>query len=440
MSAFPGATRARLAWLSVAVLVLATIAGCNLKSGGYNTTSPPKIRMVNTSIDLGAVDVTIGGVNTAAFLGYEVFTPYRSASTGAQPVVVTSSGSTTPLIETTQDFENGDKFQYIVYGRADAPKALTISDNIELPGGGHYKLRFVNVAIEQGALDLYVTSPDVSSLDNVAPTIANIPVGGSSGFLELDAGSLDVRVTLHDSKVILYDSGQLQLSERNAYTLVAYGRGDPALVSVAQLTHDTLGSGQVLASQLGKSRTVNAAVGIPAINTVLDDDKLVASGTAYGTISPYTLITPGTRSVRIDATSAPGTAITTNSLFFPPGGDTTLVVYNALGNQRAVTFQDANLPPLVPGNARVRVINAGSDIGAVNLLVNGTLTVGSLPDGTASLYFELPPASYVASFVDPTTSATLLDIPALVLGAGHTYTLVLVGSAGQFSYVLAQDR
>ena len=91
-------------------------------------------------------------------------------------------------------------------------------------------------------------------------------------------------------------------------------------------------------------------------------------------------------------------------------------------------------------NARVRVVNVGTGVGAVNTFVNGALTVGALGTASASLYFELPAATYAVTFVDSTTAATLLDIPALPVAAGHTYTLFLIGSPGALTYVLTQDR
>src|SRR5689334_19074793 len=78
------AIRARLTWVSLAILIVAGIAGCTLKSGGYSTTSPPKIRFFNAAIEIAAVDVTVGTVLEAAPLGFGGNTTYRTAQTGSQ--------------------------------------------------------------------------------------------------------------------------------------------------------------------------------------------------------------------------------------------------------------------------------------------------------------------------------------------------------------------
>ena len=252
-----GAPRARLAWLTLAILIVSAIAGCTLKSGGYNTTSPPKIRFFNAGIDIGSIDVTIGTIQTIQLQNYETFAVYRTAQTGTQPIVVSQSGATTTLLQSSADFENGTKLSYIVYGRPAAPAAVLVSDNVDLPGGGKYKLRLVNTATEMGPLDVYVTQL-AADLATASPTISGVALGTSSDFVELDAGSVEVRITPQGSKTVLYDSGQITLSERNAYSLVAYSRGDPALVNVGLFTLDTLGSGALLPSTLGQLRLVNA--------------------------------------------------------------------------------------------------------------------------------------------------------------------------------------
>src|SRR4051794_35480825 len=64
MSAIFPAPRARLAWLVLFLAVAAGVVGCTAESGGYNTTSPPKIRFFNAAFDIGTVDVDVGNIAT----------------------------------------------------------------------------------------------------------------------------------------------------------------------------------------------------------------------------------------------------------------------------------------------------------------------------------------------------------------------------------------
>jgi hypothetical protein len=438
MSVPSGASRARFAWLTLAVLLIAVIAGCTLKSGGYNTVSPPKIRFFNGGIDIGAVNVTIGTIQTVGLLTYETFSTYATAQTGVQPIAVSQSGGTTTLIQSSQDFENGTRFSYVLYGRPSAPAAVLVSDNVDLPGGGRFKVRLLNTATEMGPLDLYIT-PQAADLATVSPVVSGIALGASSDFVELDSGSFEVRITPQGSKTILYDSGQVTLSERNAYSIVAYSRADPALVNAGVFTMDTLGSGALLGSTLGQVRLVNATPATPAVDLSIEGTATITN-VAYATASPYKLITTvGTRTITLQATGT-STPLLTGTSTFPPGGDTTQVVIGAAGAQQSFALQDINFLPMTTGDARVRVMNATTGGTTFNTLVNGTLTVGTLANASPSLYFELPPASYAFDFIDPTSSANLLSLPNVVLAAGHTYTIFVIGPPGQLTGLITQDR
>src|SRR5205085_1727991 len=127
------------------------------------------------------------------------------------------------------------------------------------------------------------------------------------------------------TKTVLYDSGSITLSERNAYSFVAYSRGDPGQVNAALLTHDTLGSSGIQSSTLGKVRVINAAPGTPAVNLSVDGTPIVTN-VAYGAVTAYGVTGGGTHTATVQPTSAPTTTILTGAVNFPPGGDATFVL------------------------------------------------------------------------------------------------------------------
>lgn len=438
MPAFRRMPSARLSWLALAVIVLAAIAGCTLKSGGYNTTSPPKVRFFNASADIGTLDASVGTTQAIGLLTYESFSTYRPTATGTQPVTITLTGTTTQVIQTELSLDNGQRFSYIVYGRPNAPNALVLADNVDLPGGGAIKVRFANVATEQGPLDLYITNPG-DSLDSATPFISNVGLGTATGYIDRGSGSTEVRITRAGTKQVLYDSGQITLTERNAYGIVAYSRGDPNQVNVGLLTMDTLGSGSSLNSVLSLTRLVNAAPTEASVTATLPNNVSIAN-VPFRSVSPYQLVTSGAQTVSVANTAAPATPLSTNTVLLPPGGDATMVLYGAPGAERVIGLQDFNYLPMTPGAARVRVVNVRSDTGSMTTYVNGNLVVGALSPGLPSLYFELPAGSYLFSFVDPASSASVLDVPNVVLAPDHTYTLYLTGTTGGFSSIQTLDR
>jgi len=428
--------RARFAWLSLAVLLVAVVAGCTLKSGGYNTVSPPKIRFFNAGMDIGSIDVTIGTIAIAGGLNFEVFTSYATAQTGPQDITISLSGTTTPFVQTTQSFSNGDRFSYVLYGRAASPQTILVSDAEDLPGGGKTKIRLINAATEQGPLDFYVTNPG-TDLTNEAPTITGITLGAASPFVEIDAGSRELRITPTGSKSVLWDSGQVNLADRNAYNFVAYSRGNPRLVNVGLMTLDTLGSGTLQPSTLTDVRLVNATPATPLVDMLVDGNVHIGS-VAYGVASNYQADVGGSHTVSFQPTGQ-STTLLSGSLTFPPGGASTIALVGAAGAQQSFVLQDLNFLPITPTNARIRVVNLRSDAGSFETFVNGTLVVGTLAPELPSLYFELPAATYTFAFVDPSTSATVLQ-ESINVAAGHTYSVFVMGTSDALRDVVTLDR
>src|SRR5436190_2256063 len=102
-------------------------------------------------------------------------------------------------------------------------------------GSSSANVRFVNMLVDVGAINVNVTTPG-ASLANSVPNISNIQQNGTSGFASLTPGTLQVRLTLANSKQVIYDSGPLTFLNQASYGLVAYTRGSSTLDNAALLT------------------------------------------------------------------------------------------------------------------------------------------------------------------------------------------------------------
>jgi hypothetical protein len=108
------------------------------------------------------------------------------------------------------------------------------------------------------------------------------------------------------------------------------------------------------------------------------------------------------------------------------------------GAQTVAALGDTNLPGTL-GRARLRVVNAGSDVGPVDVLVNFAKVFSNIGNGAASTYIEELEDSYTITFDLAGTTSEILTVPAVALTAGRTYTMYLVGTAGQYGSILARD-
>lgn len=101
-------------------------------------------------------------------------------------------------------------------GGFDDPQAITVvSPRLERPLGAMH-VQFVHAALDQGALDVYVTAPD-TELTSTAP-LTTLQPRDHSGILEIPFGESRIRLTPAGSLDVLMDSGELDFPETEAAT------------------------------------------------------------------------------------------------------------------------------------------------------------------------------------------------------------------------------
>src|SRR5204863_69040 len=83
---------------------------------------------------------------------------------------------------------------------------------------------------------VYITTPG-ASLDAASPNISNVTYPNSFSFTQLSFGSLQLRLTLHNSKQVIYDAGTVPFANGVSYTLVVYTKGSSTLVNSALLVN-----------------------------------------------------------------------------------------------------------------------------------------------------------------------------------------------------------
>jgi hypothetical protein len=420
----------RFAGLFLAILV---ISGCGKSN---NNSGSGQVRFMNALVDGGAINVTVGGNSVVSGLAFEGLTTYQNVDSGTPEFKVGISGGTSTIIDTTLAVSTSP-YTYLVYGTASAPAALLLSDTISAtPTSGLFNLRIVNAAFGTASLDVYLTSPG-ASLDAASPNISSIAVGTSSGYVQLAPGSLQVRLTLHNSKQVIYDMGAQTFANQSSYQIVAYTKGSGTLVNGALLNQDATGSGSVVNSGIAQFKLIHAAPGTAGINAFVDGTNIF-SNVPYEGASSYAPVTAGTHTVTVESVAAPGAVIATIAPPFAPATDTSVIVTGTPGAQAAVALADNNLPGTT-GTVRVRFVNVATDVGAVDVLVNFAKKVSNLPALAPSAYVALVYDTYAVNFDLAGTTTLVLSLPTVTLTTGQSYTLYLVGSSGSYAGVLTRD-
>jgi hypothetical protein len=420
------------------ILLPVLLAGCNLKSGGFVITTPAHLRFFNALVDGGPISATLGTNQTTILAGlpFEGLTGYIDISAGNQELKIVANGTST-ISDATTLFIDDSSYTYLIYGTSAAPTVLQVSDTATVtPDSGQFFLRVINAAYGSAGIDVYVTAPG-ASLDNMSPNVSNLAYNSTSLFSVFSSGGYQVRFTVPNSKQVIYDAGSLTFAEKTSYQLVAYTKGSSTLVNGALLTLDTSGTGNVVNNRFAQFKLIHAAPGTTAINALLDGTQVLAN-IPYQGASSYEALAAGAHTLTIETVAAPGAVIASAQPPFAAATDTSIVVTGTPGAQTAVVFPDTNLPG-TEGTARIRFVNVAPNVGPVDVYVNFAPQASGVATNAASGYVALAENTYAITFDVAGTTTLLLNLPAIALTSGRTYTLYLVGTSGALAGVLTRD-
>jgi hypothetical protein len=394
---------------------------------------------MNALVGGGAINVTIGTNSTSVVTGlaFEGITSYLQVDSGSTEFKVSVSGGTSTIIDQTLSLSGDQNYTYVIYGTASAPLATMLPDTVTQPNSGIFNLRVTNAAFGTAGLDVYVTAPG-APLSSSVPNISNILQNGTSGFASLTPGTLQVRLTLANSKQVIYDAGTLTFNNQASYELVAYTRGSSTLVNGALLNIDNTGTGSINNSLIAQFKMIHAAPGTGAVNVFVDGNVALAN-IPYQGASSYGTVASGPHTVNIEAAATPGAPIATAQPPFNGATDTSVVLTGTPGATAAVVLDDNNLPGSI-GRARIRFVNVAPGLGAVDVYVNFAPKAMGLATNTASTYTEYVEDTYAVNFDLAGTTNVVLSLPAVSVTAGRTYSIYLVGTPGALAGVVTPDK
>jgi hypothetical protein len=392
--------------------------------------------VVNAIPNAPSLDVKVDGATSWPALPFEGMTGYSDFSNETHTFSVTVTGAISTLTQANFNLAGEASYTLITFGPVEAPALLLLSDDTISPSSGRFLLRVANAAAGAATFDVYVTAPG-AALDTLAPNLSSISYGGSTGFLQLSSGTLQLRLTQTGTKAVIYDSGARNWSDNTATDAIMYTRSGGQLVNLALADINGANQRVIVNSTLTDVKFVNAAFDTGAVNSLLDG-TVVNSNIAYAAALGYNIVAPGAHTISFEATATPGATVASVATTLAAATDTSVFIAGFAGAVRAIVLQDANFPA-INANPRLRIVNASPDAPALDVLVNGTRQVSALAFPTASAYLSLSSGTYTLTFNNPSTGATVFTASGVALTSGQTSTLYLIGPAAQLSSLLTRD-
>lgn len=424
----------RRRWLSLALSSPVVLAGC----GGGTDTTKAHVRFINAS-SYDALTLEVDGDKLFSSIAYGDETKYKDVDPSDCDSTISRSSSATALISTfTPSLSKDDYYTILAWGPVGKLGWQLIDENTSDPKDDKAKVRVFNGATDAGALDVYITAADDTLADSVAMQSA-AAVGTLNDFNTIDSGTWRVRVTAAGSKTdVRLDVSGVVFGGGTVYTLTLAAATSGVLVDGLLLREEKSALTRVDVAD-ARVRIAGAAAANATVSATVDGTELLSSGSPV--VSDYALVDVGTPTV----TAAIGTTDVSGVLpaqTLVAGVDYTLVVYGSAGAPVAVWIQDDNTLSTSSSKAKIRLINAVSDLGSTLSLKNGSSQlVSGVAVGAASSYAEVSATtSGTLTVTSPALSGSVLTLTDQIIEAGKVYTVLVGGASGAAAGDLVEDH
>jgi hypothetical protein len=228
--------------LLVVVAIAVTAAAQENSQTTGNIEAGPRLAVVHLApfaMDPGtAVTVTLDGVPVLTGFEYGDSTPYLPLTAGTYLVEIFPGGSATAAISATVTLADDTDYTAIAIGDGtnQALELLALVDDNSAPAAGHFKLRLGHLAPFAAGDAL----ADVRLQDG-SLVLANVAFSDVAGYLELPAGTYDLKITTPGGGTTLIDPLPVTLNDGDILSAFATGEGANQKLAVFALPSDQIG-------------------------------------------------------------------------------------------------------------------------------------------------------------------------------------------------------
>jgi hypothetical protein len=420
----------------ISTLFVLALSACTAEGQKSNIS---KLRVFNAVHESSALRVNANeDGDIVAQLSPATLAAYKQVKSGTQTIkVYTSAG--TQILESSASLPEDGKQLLVIAGTLGNYVGYLVDDSYSEPADGKARFRILHAAVGVGTLDAYLTAT-TEDITQVNPTVSGLATRSTGSFVEVSSGTYKLRLTTAGSKDVIYESDSITLANRQTTSFLAYPTGSGKLVGVSQLAHDNTGTAATLASKVARFKSAN---GVPGVTyNVLVDGVLRLAGIPQSGLSSYQGIASGSRQIRIEPTTTPGSAIAATTLNIEPAREYTLLTVGSASSASVVAIAD-NTQTASTTKVRLRVINAVAGGDPVNLLVNFTTSSSNITAPSASRYVELDIGTYNIAVSSAANGVTLFSIPAQEFDSddiNKMFAILLTGTPGSVQAVLLSDN
>jgi hypothetical protein len=179
-----------------------------------------RVRAVHASPDAPLLAFLNGGVTVFSNVPYKANSGYATSASGARKIDLQAFGVTSSSVASkTFTLSGGADYTVIAVNRFNAIDIAKLDDNNLLPAVGKVRVRFVNLNVDNGAVDV---------LANFSKSISNLAYLSASSYQDLDAGTYTFAFNTSNANVVVATTDSLTLETGKVYTVFLFGTSTAA--------------------------------------------------------------------------------------------------------------------------------------------------------------------------------------------------------------------
>ncbi len=201
---------------------LLTLTGC--QSITVNASHLAQLRIIDASVDAGALDIYSNGTGLAYNVGFGTASSYVAAQPAGYTISASRTGTRQTLVSAGATLYPGRQYTAIIGNTLANIQESIFQDQSTPAPSGQTSVRILNWATKVGNVDIYLV-PSSAVLTNTNVFAANVAFTGNSGYINVPAGTYAVAIVPTGtapsaSTTTLFSSSQQYYATGTVHTVV----------------------------------------------------------------------------------------------------------------------------------------------------------------------------------------------------------------------------
>ena len=301
-------------------------------------------------------------------------------------------------------------------------------------------VRVLHMSYDAPAVDIRVD-------DQVA--VSNLAYGESSGYAELPAGTVNVKVSPAGSSEPVVIEADLPVMENKAYTVIAVDKLSQIAPIVLEDNRE-LSVGRTLEGNKAKVRFVHASPDAPAVDIKLNNGEgaTIFENVSFKSYRDYIEVDGGSYNLAVTPAGSTTEVVIFGDVPLNKGGIFTVVARGTLDPNDEYDFEvrafidnqtGKDYADLVSAESYVKVIHASPDAPGVDLLVNDQIAGTGLAYPNNTGYLNLTSGTKNIKVNVSGTSTTVIDAD-LRFDAYEHYSVFAIDEVSNLSALVLNDN